>query len=85
MSEGGVDVRLLISKCGGVSGCPFPPAYDAKMLDGLTPQEAAVLEPPYHPRLDRPALTLKGEVAGQKRADWKKEHDGKVFGYSKYF
>jgi hypothetical protein len=33
------------------------------MLEGLTPAEAAVLEPPYHPRLDRPALTLKGEVA----------------------
>jgi hypothetical protein len=55
------------------------------MLKGLTPAEAAVLEPPYHPRLDRPALTLSGEVAGQKRADWKKNHDNKVFGYSKYF
>ena len=49
-------------------------------MDGLTPAEAAVLEPPYHPRLDRPALTISGEVAGQVRAGWKKDHDSKVFG-----
>ena len=51
---------------------------------GLTPRRLAVLEPPYHPRLDRPALTLAGEVEGQRRAEFKKEHDAKVFG-SRYF
>jgi len=66
-------------------GRAYSPTWDAAMLKGLTPAEAAVLEPPYHPRLDRPALTLSGEVVGQKRADWKKNHDNKVFGYSKYF
>lgn len=74
---------MVRGPCG--EGRAYSPAWDEKMLTGLSPAEAAVLEPPYHPRLDRPALTLKGKVAGQKRADWKKEHDNKVFGYSKYF
>ena len=53
-------------------------------LDDLTEAEKAVLAPPYHQRLDRPALTMEGTVAGQRRAEFKKEHDAKVFG-SKYF
>ena len=53
-------------------------------MDNLTDAERAVLEPPYHQRLDRPALTMGGTVAGQRRAEFKKEHDAKVFG-SKYF
>jgi hypothetical protein len=53
-------------------------------LDDLTDAEKAVLAPPYHQRLDRPALTMEGTVAGQRRAEFKKEHDAKVFG-SKYF
>ena len=44
----------------------------------------AVLAPPYHPRLDRPALDQEGGVAGQRRAEFKKAHDDKVFG-SRYF
>ena len=73
---------------GSAYGRSYFPAWDASMLEGLTEAEAAVLEPPYHPRLDRPSLTIKGDdvtVVGQRRADWKKDHDKKVFGYSKYF
>ena len=71
---------------GSAYGRSYYPGWDEKMFADLTPAEAAVLEPPYHPRLDRPAPTLKGEVtAGKKRAEFKKEHDNKVFGYSKYF
>ena len=65
-------------------GRAYVPDWPAEMTEGLTPAEAAVLEPPYHPRLDRPALTLAGEVEGQRRAEFKKEHDAKVFG-SRYF
>ena len=65
-------------------GRAYVPTWPAEMTEGLTPAEAAVLEPPYHPRLDRPALNLAGEVEGLRRAEFKKEHDAKVFG-SRYF
>ena len=58
--------------------------YKRQGMDDLTDAEKAVLESPYHQRLDRPALTMEGTVAGQRRAEFKKEHDAKVFG-SKYF
>ena len=34
------------------------------MLAGMTPAQRAVVEPPYHPRLDRPSLDDEGNVAG---------------------
>ncbi len=80
-----------------------------EMTEGLTQAERSVLEPPYHPRLDRPSLQVgishfhipptdcpyktdiyffynqhDGTILVQSRADFKKEHDAKVFG-SKYF
>ena len=54
------------------------------MTRDLTEAQAAVLEAPYHPRLDRPSLRGDGRVEKTSRADFKKEHDAKVFG-SKYF
>jgi len=54
-------------------------------LDGLTEAEAAVLQPPFHARLDRAQLTDGGEIATSRpREDYKKEFDKKVFGKS-YF
>ena len=61
-----------------------PKKNEPPLLEGVTEAEAAVLEAPYHPRLDRPALDERGSVVGQRRAGWKKEHDAKVFG-SQYF
>jgi len=61
-----------------------PPSWPEEMTKDLTPAQAAVLEAPYHPRLDRPALRGDGEVKVTSRADFKKAHDAKVFG-SKYF
>jgi hypothetical protein len=55
-----------------------------------TAAQRAVLEPPYHLRLDRPApaTTEHGDgaevVTPMQRADFKIEHDSKVFG-TKYF
>ena len=60
------------------------PAWPTDMTKDLTEAQAAVLEAPYHPRLDRPSLQSDGRVAVTSRAEFKKEHDAKVFG-SKYF
>ena len=38
--------------------------WPESMLEGLTPQQRAVLEPPYHQRLQRPALDDDGPLAG---------------------
>ena len=34
----------------------YLPTWPESMLEGLTPEQRAVLEPPYHTRLDRPVL-----------------------------
>ena len=60
------------------------PSWPEDMIDDLTEAEKSVLEAPYHPRLDRPSLEQNGEIHVTSRADFKKEHDAKVFG-SKYF
>ena len=86
------------------------PEWPLEMTEGLTQAQRSVLEPPYHPRLDRPSLQVgishfhipptdcpyktdisfftinqhDGTILVQSRADFKKEHDAKVFG-SKYF
>ena len=38
--------------------------WPESMLEGLTPQQRAVLEPPYHQRLQRPVLDDDGTLAG---------------------
>jgi hypothetical protein len=60
------------------------PSWPLDMTDELTEAEAAVLQAPYHPRLDRPGVTADGSVEVTSRAEFKKAHDAKVFG-SKYF
>jgi len=49
---------------------------------GLNAAQTAVLEPPYHVRLDRPAPAADGEAATlpERRAGFKKEFDRSVFG-----
>lgn len=54
-------------------------------LDGLTKSERAVLQPPFHARLDRARLNADGSLANTKpREEYKKEFDQKVFG-KQYF
>ena len=38
--------------------------WPESMLEGLTPPQRAVLEPPYHQRLQRPVLDDDGTLAG---------------------
>ena len=41
-------------------GRSYSPAWPSAVTEGLSAEQQAVLEPPYHPRLDRPTLTLVG-------------------------
>jgi len=61
-------------------GRSYHPQWPAAMLQGLSEQQKAVLEPPYANRLDRP-LVRPGEedVAVESRADSKKAFDKAVF------
>ena len=56
------------------------------MTDGMTPEQLAVLQPPYAERLDRPLLARdydrvggEGGVTYRSRNDRKKAHDRNVF------
>jgi len=51
---------------------------------GLTDAQAAVLEPPYANRLDRPIIQEDGEIEVSSRNERKKQHDKDLFG-TKYF
>ena len=36
--------------------------WPEQMLEGMTPEQRAILEPPYHRRLDRPELDDAGRL-----------------------
>ena len=67
-------------------GRGYLPAWPPAVLEGMSDAQRAVLEPPYHLRLDRPAPAADGAAAvvPVPRADFKKAFDAKVFG-STYF
>jgi len=78
-------------------GRSYFPSWPPKMLEGASEAQLAVLEHPYHIRLDRPVPKQHAsfsEESGnsshveveipQRRADFKIDHDEKVFG-TKYF
>jgi hypothetical protein len=62
--------------------------FSKSLLEDLTPAQAAVLQPPFHTRLDRPVLRSNGTtvkaIVGSPRADEKKDFDKEVFG-AEYF
>lgn len=65
----------------------YTPSWPAGVLDGCTPAQRAVLEPPYAGRLDRPVLSRGGDEEpdyGAPRPGVKKEFDLRVFG-TRYF
>lgn len=59
----------------------YVPEWPAAMLDGLSPLESAVLDPPYANRLDRPIVCPGMEsIAVNSRSQEKKDFDREVFG-----
>uniref|UniRef100_A0A7S3Z7K6 Phytanoyl-CoA dioxygenase n=1 Tax=Lotharella globosa TaxID=91324 RepID=A0A7S3Z7K6_9EUKA len=66
--------------CTMAYGRSYHEKWPAEFYEGMTAEQAAVLEPPYSTRLDRPIITEQGEVEVQSRTDRKKKHDRQVFG-----
>ena len=55
------------------------------MLEGMSPAQLAVMEAPYHPRMNRSHVNGDGElVAAKPREEFKVEFDERVFG-TRYF
>lgn len=70
---------------GSAYGRGYQPQWPQAVLDGMTPAQLAVMEPPYHPRMNRPYVTANGEVqAARPREEFKVAFDEKVFG-NKFF
>lgn len=70
---------------GSAYGRGWLPEWPPEMLDGMTPAQLAVMEAPYHPRMNRPYVNAEGDCMNPKaREDFKVEFDEKVFG-AKYF
>ena len=66
-------------------GRTYSPEWPAEMLDGATPAQRAVLEPPYACRLDRPRVEADGVgVKSDSRSAAKKAFDREVF-HTPYF
>jgi len=76
-------------------GRSYTPSWPQSMLDGCTPEQLAVLEPPYAIRLDRPMVVPAGaeddeegaegvKIEVKSRAAAKKEFDREVF-QTEYF
>lgn len=61
---------------------PATRAWPQAYREGLSPAQLAVLEPPYHVRLDRPAPAADGvaTTVPEPRAAFKKAYDESVFG-----
>jgi len=66
-------------------GRSFSPAWPESMLEGMTPKQKAVMEPPYAVRLDRPLIKAdEDEPEICRRSEKKRRFDIEVFG-TKYF
>ena len=61
------------------------PTWPAETTDGMSDAQAAVMEAPYHPRMNRTYVTPAGEAkAPRARESFKIEFDERVFG-TRYF
>eukprot|EP00930_Biecheleria_cincta_P075984 TRINITY_DN63189_c0_g1_i1.p1 TRINITY_DN63189_c0_g1~~TRINITY_DN63189_c0_g1_i1.p1 ORF type:complete len:377 (+),score=58.68 TRINITY_DN63189_c0_g1_i1:27-1133(+) len=70
---------------GSAYGRGYHPQWPAAMLEGMTPAQLAVMEAPYHPRMNRVYVDGDGNAKDAKpREPWKVEFDEKVFG-NRYF
>lgn len=74
--------RFAPSNC--AYGRTYHPAWPDNITDGCTPQQLAVLQPPYNNRLDRPFIGDDGDIHYQSRSSIKKKFDADVF-QTKYF
>ena len=70
---------------GSAYGRGYHPQWPASALEGMSEAQLAVMQPPFHPRMNRSYVNGEGEaVAAKPRESWKVEFDERVFG-SRYF
>mmetsp|Transcript_9181 Transcript_9181/g.28145 ORF Transcript_9181/g.28145 Transcript_9181/m.28145 type:complete len:210 (+) Transcript_9181:133-762(+) len=78
-------VIYRFAPAGSAYGRGYEPSWPDAFLDGMTDAQRAVMEPPYHPRMNRPFVSASGEAMTAKpREAFKVEFDERVFG-SRYF
>jgi ectoine hydroxylase-related dioxygenase (phytanoyl-CoA dioxygenase family) len=78
-------VIYRFAPAGSAYGRGYLPDWPAATLDGMTDAQLAVMEAPYHPRMNRPFLDANGEaVEASPREGFKTEFDEAVFG-TRYF
>ena len=78
-------VIYRFAPAGAAYGRGYLPAWPAEATEGMSDAQLAVMEAPYHPRMNRSYVTPRGEAAAAKpREAFKVEFDEKVFG-TRYF
>jgi len=78
-------VIYRFAPAGTAYGRGYTPSWPQSVYEGATEAQKAVLEPPYHPRMNRTYVDPHGVAQSAKaREDFKVEFDEKVFG-SRYF
>ena len=78
-------VIYRFAPAGSAYGRGYLPQWPAEALEGMADAQRAVMEAPYHARMNRTCLTPEGEAAPPRpRESFKVEFDERVFG-SRYF
>ena len=78
-------VIYRFAPAGSAYGRGYHPAWPAEATEGMSDAQRAVMEAPFHPRMNRAYVTPAGEAAQPKpRESFKVEFDEKVFG-TRYF
>ena len=74
-------VIYRFAPAGSAYGRGYLPTWPAEALDGMTEAQAAVMQAPFHPRMNRTYVNENGEaVAAKPREAFKTEFDERVFG-----
>lgn len=78
-------VIYRFAPAGSAYGRGYHPTWPAEALEGMSDAQLAVMQPPYHPRMNRTTIGADGEaVLARPREQFKVEFDEQVFG-SRYF
>ncbi|KAL1503143.1 hypothetical protein AB1Y20_011205 [Prymnesium parvum] len=78
-------VIYRFAPAGSAYGRGYSPQWPPKTLEGMTEAQQAVMQPPFHPRMNRPLVGRDGKACQpRERARFKIEFDERVFG-SRFF
>lgn len=78
-------VIYRFAPAGSAYGRGYLPSWPAPFVEGMSPAQLAVMQAPFHPRMNRTHVSREGEaVAAKARESFKVEFDEQVFG-TRYF